>query len=188
VIDIIKLFPKLLRWIVGYAKIEKYLYGVFFEKGSGKILLVETDKGYWLPGGGVIPKDIFGFGEGWKRRFFCRVIPDQIGTSAYAFEDEIQDMPANYEVYPPGKRKEYAAIIIGDIYHYQVTKAQAKFYSVEDFEKLYREGKIDKNQALLILRAFVSRDCPSKEYKKQAVPLIKELLKQRSFFRAFSSF
>jgi hypothetical protein len=173
--NIIKLFSKLLRQIVGYARLEKHLYGVFFEKKIGKILLVETSHGYYLPGGGVLSKDIHGFGMGWKRTFFCRVVPDQIGASAYSFEDKIQDMSANYEAYVG--RKEYAAIIICEMYAYQATKAEAKFYSFQELEKFYREGKIEKNQALLASRAFVSRDCPNKEYREQAIPLLKELLK-----------
>lgn len=159
---------------MGYVRFEKYLYGVFFEKEVGKILLVETSHGYHLPGGGVLPKDIC-FGMGWKRRFFCQVVPDQVGAEAYSFEDKIQDMSANYEVY--AGRKEYAAIIICEMYPYQATQAEAKFYSFQDFEKLYREGKVEKSQALLVSRAFVSRDCPNKEYRKQAVPLLRELLK-----------
>lgn len=160
---------------MGYVRFEKYLYGVFFEKGTGKILLVETDGGYQLPGGGVLPKDISGLGVGWRRSFFCRVVPDQVGISPYSFEDEIQDLPANYEVRVG--REEHAAIIICEMYSRQIVKAGAKFFSFQEFEKLYRMGKIEESQAILVSRAFVSRDCPNKEYRKQAVPLLKELLK-----------
>lgn len=165
-----------------YAQFEKYLYGILFERGTGKILLIEVNGRYWLPGGGVFLKDFSGFGEGWKRRFFSITIPGQAGASAYFIEDQVQDMPANYEVYPPGKEEEHTAIIIGEIDSFRVAKAGAEFYDVEGLKRLVKEGKVEEDQALLILRAFVSRDCHNKDYREQAVPLLKEILKQRSIF------
>ncbi|MFA5169794.1 MAG: hypothetical protein WC420_03640 [Candidatus Paceibacterota bacterium] len=165
----------------GYV-VEKYLYGVIFEKGTGKILLIKSGGMYWLPGGEVFPKDVFGFGEGWKRRFFSIVVPEETGIAAYFVEDSVQDMSANYEVYPPGKNEEHTAIIIGEVYPYQVIKPEAKFYSLEEIENFIKEGRMDDDEALLIARSFVSRDCCNKEYRKKAIPLLKELLNQRSHF------
>lgn len=171
-----------------YAQFEKYLYGILFERGTGKILLTEVNGRYWLPGGGVFLKDVSGFGEGWKRRYFSVIIPGQTGVSAYFIEYEVQDMSANYEVYPPGKKEEHSAIIIGYVNSLQTIKAGVKFYDVEDLKRLVKEGKIVDDQALLILRAFVSRDCHNKDYREQAVPLLKEILKQRLFLERFCYF
>lgn len=172
---------------LGYV-VEKYLYGVIFEKKTGKILLIKYGGAYWLPGGEVFPEDVFGFGEGWKRRFFSIIIPEETGIAAYFVEGSVQDISANYEVYPPGKNEEHTAIIIGDVYPYQVTKPEAKFYSLEEVESFIKESKIDEDEALLISRSFVSRDCCNKEYRKKAVPLLKELLRQRSFLERFRHF
>jgi hypothetical protein len=154
---------------------EKLLYAIFFEKKTGKILLINLDDWFVLPGGEVLREDICEFiDERWKRGFLCKKVPNQTGITAYFIEEKVQPIPATYEVYYPTLREEFSAIIIGEIDSYLVNKDNTKFYNVDEFKELVKRGRVSRSQELLILRAFVSRDCHNKKFNDAAVPLLKE--------------
>jgi len=157
------------------AMFAKHLYAVFFKKGTGEVLLIKVGHQLVLPGGEVFRKDISGFtDERWKRGFLCFKVPDQTGITAYFIEEKVQPIPATYDVYSSDLKTDFSAIIVGEIDSFFVTKPNAKFYNLDELKKLVEEGKISVDQELLILRAFVSRDCPSKTLRNDAVPSLKE--------------
>jgi len=160
-------------------KLEKYFYTVIFEERTGKILLISKNSQYFAPGGEVLDSDLPERDrQGWRRKFCCRVVPEQTGLSFYYLEETIQDVPSSYDVYPNEKEEEYSAIIVGHIGAYRINQEKARFYSVNDVQKMAEEGKVNNIQQIIIYRAFVSRDCHNSDYNKEAVPLLKESLKR----------
>jgi len=160
-------------------KFKKYFYAVIFEERTSKILLISNGSQCFVPGGEVLDSDLSERGrQGWRRKFCCRVVPEQTGLSSYYLEETIQDISSSYDVYPNEKEEEHSAIIVGRIGAYRINQERAKFYSVNDVQKMAEEGKINNIQQIIIYRAFVSRDCHNSDYNKEAVPLLKESLKR----------
>lgn len=154
---------------------EKFLYAVFFEKNTGKILLIGVDHWLTLPGGKVLREDISKFiDERWKRGFFCYKIPDQTGITAYFIEEKVQSIPATYEVYQSGLIEEHSTIIVGEIDPFFVTNPNAKFYDIDEIKGFVEEGRISVSQELLIWRALASRDCHNPTFRSKAGTLLKE--------------
>jgi len=151
----------------------KFLYAVFFEKKTGRVLLIKTENRFELPGGEVtdIPELA---DERWKRDFLIKTIPIQTGLAAYLVEQEVQPMPATYEAYDFREGKEFSAIIVSEIDSCQATNGKVRFCDVKQLRRLVREGKIIRGQELLILRAFVSRDCPGKKIRAAAEQLLRK--------------
>ena len=156
-------------------RFKKYLYAIFFEKGKGRILLIDDGQWLSLPGGEVLWEHIHKcIDERWKREFFCRVVPDQTDIAAYFIEAEVQPIPATYEVYYPSLEEEFSAIIVGEIDPFIISEEKRKFYSVEDIVDLARRRKIKRNQMILAYRAFASRDCHNSKFNKEAALLLKQ--------------
>jgi hypothetical protein len=154
-------------------KLIKFLYAVFFEKKTGKVLLIKTENGFELPGGEV--EDVPELAdERWKRDFLIKKIPIQTGLAAYLVEQEVQPMPATYEAYDFHQGKEFSAIIVSEIDSCQATNGKVRFCDVKQLKRLVREGKIARGQELLILRTFVSRDCPREKIRAAAAQLLRK--------------
>ncbi|MFZ2390499.1 MAG: hypothetical protein WAW15_01625 [Minisyncoccales bacterium] len=156
-------------------RLNKFLYAVFFERKTGRVLLIKSGLKVGLPGGQVSWEDISkSSDERWKRDFLIKKIPTQTGLAAYFIEQETQPIPATYETYDFGREQEFSAVIVGEIDSCQVVSKDARFCSIDQLKRLIKKGKIDRCQELLILRAFVSRDCPGKNLRLAAIKLLKE--------------
>jgi len=153
---------------------EVVFYGMLFNL-SGDILLRRLygsdDKIF--PGGIVETKDIAGYDdETWIRRFFGRAFEEQAGIPyEEIIEPKIQPMPAHYIVYGNGFSVLYAGIIVGKT---DFLSTMAHFVNLDDFIRMERLGVINRPTKIFGLRAFASRDCPNKKYRKIAGPVLKK--------------
>lgn len=159
--------------IKGLAFKEVVFYGMLFNL-LGDILMCkvygQSDKVF--PGGLVDTRDIAGYNdETWICRFFGRAFEEQAGIPSEIIEAMIQPMPAHYITYSDELSVLYVGIIIGKT---DFKPTMAHFVRVIDFLRMVNFGVIKRPIKRLGLRAFVSRDCPNKDYREIAAKVLKK--------------
>lgn len=157
---------------------KRYLYGVYLDEEGGGILLVRRGLIMHLPGGRIMKKSLPN--ETYRRDFIARTTKNQTGLThiikngeRMSIKEAIQPMPATYNVNRGDA--EHSAIIVGNTEYGSLRTLSAFFYSLERFMELVQRGQISKEQELLILRAFASRDNPDGAERKRAGKKLREL-------------
>jgi hypothetical protein len=156
----------------------KFLWAGIFNEYYDSILLVFDEGKMRLPAGPVYLADVCSFiDERWKVAFLSRKIEEETGIPSSLIRKKTQPLMATYDVYPSNFREEHSGVIIGKIDSGYVTKKTVSFYNIKTFFKLVEDKKIDRNQEVLILRFFASRDCINEESRRLAVPRLEEKYK-----------
>jgi hypothetical protein len=160
------------------------LYGVCFDEFDGGILLLMTEDSIMLNlSGGRVPSEFLenSKDERWRRDFLVLKFAEQTGLThtikngkSIPLAESIQPMPAVYNVDTEGCNQRYSAIIVGDVKYCSLKTQLAAFYGYESFVEAVKMGRVTKEQELLILRAFVSRDYPNRCESRRAVPELKK--------------
>jgi hypothetical protein len=138
----------------------KFLYGVVFEKRTGRAALIENADGtISFPGGEVYWEDVCScVDERWIREFLSFKAELQTGIPRGVIWKMIQPLPATYNVYEYDFQKEYSVIIVGEVDSKYLKDERIKLYSFNEFLKKVAEGKITRIQQIILLRIFASRD------------------------------
>lgn len=151
------------------------LFAGIFDR-EGRILLKKIEEGvyggkYDLPGGAIYLEDA-------KNALDERLIGEALRKRVLAetgLEINIQPMPAMYPAVIKGGDDIAFAIIVG-IQNKKPEKG--KFFSVEEVIDMAEEGALlsgKKRMFRMILRIFVSRDCPNEKYRIDAAEVLKKM-------------
>lgn len=157
---------------------DQFLYGACFDELDGNILLlIAKNSGMLNLPGGRVPSEFLekAKDERWRRDFLASKLSEQIGLD-YAIKnggavpliESIQPIPATYNVDTEGCKQRHSVIIIGDVNYNYVRNPLAAFYDYRQFIENVKEGRVTREQELLILRVFASRDYPNRGESRRA--------------------
>lgn len=159
------------------------VFGIIFDK-TGNILVKQRERwesapGEWdLPGGGVeVDVNASAIDERIVGQEILRELKEETGLGL----SPLQRMPALYPAVIKGG-KDWAFVTIIGVVDQKPTKGNWRYVSPIELEELAK-GPIDnrllsgygKRMHRMILRAFVSRDCPNESYRIQAQEMLKKI-------------